>query len=50
MPGSMVSTRQGSEIKKKEREAFPERSLFLTQLPLRAGEVSGLLFKCNKKL
>lgn len=28
MPGSMVSTRQGSEIKKKEREAFPERSLF----------------------
>lgn len=28
MPGSMASIRQGSEIKKKEREAFPERSLF----------------------
>lgn len=41
--------RQGSTIKERAWEAFPKPSLSELALPLRAGEVSGLLFKRNKK-
>lgn len=41
---------KGTRDKGKGERGISRALSFLTRLPLRAGEVSGLLFKCNKKL